>query len=361
MIQTVAFITIIFVLCLMIRAMCSRPHRKPLKYGTFGRESSASTQLHLVSLCDLFTLLMLILYTINGTVATLNVWLWFYPLRDTISCTSIHIFMWMSLQYCRGALYTVIITRISLAFHDSCYRYSNRILYTLYFTVLLYLMSCTFCDLMPSFKMDGSYGDTDLYPLQFCSGEYNPFIATSMLLFDVLFCTICLVLFVKPLIAIIEQNYLLNRDGPSTVLVGAVHKRDSFMELVVKYTSLSAICLVSASIGLLVVMMAENQTVMITVDNICVSLSIVLMSKFYEDWYFKMCAIPHRVWLSICKRYCMDIDGGPKNRREVRDETRESEVSLAREPDGPATVSKNRDKTATMSYRAHLIDTGQTE
>ena len=236
--------------------------------------------------------------------------------------------MWLTLQYCRGFLYLVIITRINLAFHDSCYRYSNKLIYSLYFTVILYFIAFTYFDIFSDYKMVGYYDKTAVYPKKFCNGKYNKEIVFGMLGFDIIFSTICLLLFIKPLIKIIRNTYLL-RNERATVTTTETDEdmnitndtpysrryhdtsingsNDNFIALVVKYTNLSFICMISTCAGLCVLGLAHSTTTVIIIDNMFICLSLVLMTKFYEVWYYRLCGFTHRFWLFLCKRCCMDV------------------------------------------------------
>eukprot|EP01084_Bolivina_argentea_P139428 245278_1 len=334
-IQTGVYVFIVFVLLLMIRAVCWRRRHKKHQLRISDRLNEQTKKRILVTWSDIFTFLMLVMYIINGTVATLNTWFIFYPIRNIISCKTIIIFMWLTLQYCRAFLYLVIITRINLAFHDSCYRYSNKIIYTLYFSVLFYAIGFTYFDTyFPYHEMDGSYHETHIYPLKFCNGIYNKRVVLVMLFFDFIFSIVCLYLFIKPLINIIHTTHLLMSDKTivSSITVTTVSEsngqhitdespysrtyhdtlingvNDNFMSLIVKYTNLSFICMVSTSLGLLILVWFRFTT-FITVDNMFICLSIILMCKFYESWYFQICGCFHRFWLFLCTKCCMDING----------------------------------------------------
>ena len=171
----------------------------------------------------------------------------------------------------------------------------------------------------PSHQMKGNYEESDIYPKQFCNGEYNQSIVLAMLVFDVLFSTVCLFLFIKPLIHIIKSTYLMIKtdesmiyETPMTSHCGASSingASDNFILMVVKYTNLSFICLLAPMAGLLM-LMYENATTLIPIDNMFICLSILFMSKAYEPWYFKTCRCLHAFWLCCCKQCCMGIDDG---------------------------------------------------
>lgn len=304
------------------------------------QRSKDSSSQRLILCADTLTIAMLSMFVLNGVAAFIGGWREFVtPVLTIVNCNQWCIFQWITNQYSRALLYLVIISRINLAFHNSCYQYSKSFLYFLYFVVIAFMGIFGVLDIL-YVKGELSDGDNkDFQPAKLCYAIFPPWLTFAALGFDVVFTVSCSYLFIAPLIKIVRtMNYLEEEDqhrdqsqlyGSKSLksMKGVVAKEDSVptmnedeydcgvsrvsvvdqktVDLVVKYTNVTTICMLSTIIGLGMLSIKE-MTLCLTVDNGFVAFSVVLMCNYYQGLYYKLLGCCHKGWMKCCIQCCLN-------------------------------------------------------
>ena len=236
------------------------------------------------ALTRILTIVTLFLYFVYSIISALDCFVIdpFQP-DSFLSCRWIAIIQMTLYQYTRSSLYLLIVTRLPLAFNDSAFSYSTCLIITLYSIVIIYTIAATIVNI---FYIDGTWGQ------YFCIWEVKQFILIEMIIFDLIFGVVTLYLFTIPLVKIMRISYILNQGIPQ--------HDEIFTNLVVRYTNLSSLCLLSTSVSLALFIIFDSIIIMV-LDNIIVSISIVFMSKYYRTSYDKLCGCCHNCWLKLCR------------------------------------------------------------
>ena len=291
------------------------------------REIKHPSQQRLVLFSDSLTIIMLFMFVLNATAATINAWKPYVckliPPMQKITCTQLSVFEWITNQYCRALLYLVVIARINLAFHNSAYKYNKKFLYFLYFTVIAFAAIFGVLDIMYVKGEESNDINKDNAPKHTCNSIIPSWIVTSALIFDILFTLLCSYLFIFPLIKIVRNlndvdvtDYAEQSQTRITGSGSFTQSKDDDLQsintvnqrtfhLVVKYTNVTTICMFSTIMGLGLLSWSEF-TILLTIDNGFVAFSVVLMCSYYQRLYYGMLGCCHRRWMKCCIRCCIN-------------------------------------------------------
>ena len=163
--------------------------------------------------------------------------------------------------------------------------------YTLYGIVILYMIAMSIWDwysIQGKWRTAMIYGQTE----SFVCWNYTPDIMQPIMLsFDITFSSLCLLLFIKPLMEVFKAS------GSSS----NPNNNHRFKDLIVRYTNLNTLCMLSI-LAALIFGSITNFTILYIIDNVFVCCCICLMSAKYQHVYYKLCSCCHNCWMKSCQK-----------------------------------------------------------
>eukprot|EP01084_Bolivina_argentea_P010691 19933_1 len=279
-IQSIANIWMILMLVLMTYSRCCSTNQEINNQDPFGNNKISYFS-------DSITITMLLCYVLNGMFADMNN---FRILNNQtiISCDIIQKIIFCSWYYCRALLYGVMISRIMLAFHASIYKYSTFCISILFTIVISFVVLSTVLIII---YVDGIWGDNVSYPPNYCISVVPYFLLLYQMSFDFIISTVLLWMFISPLVRIISIRNKYDQ--------GFTDTEDQFFGLVVKYTNLAVLCIITTMLGTILIIIA-NVYILITIDNIINTTCCVLLSELYRNAYITVCKCCHKGFRRLC-------------------------------------------------------------
>eukprot|EP01084_Bolivina_argentea_P067058 122222_1 len=210
----------------------------------------------------------------------------------------------ISYQLSKGCIYCVFVLRLKLAFDGSMYEYSNKVIKSLLLIIIVYSL----INAINGFFF--VYGNKTYIhtphsinkAFYTCQTEIHIYVLIYMVLFDISFTGICMFMFIKPLRKIINHNVSVTNIKPkipidnlpnspelqSNVSTAHIGVTKEFKFIIVKYTIISCVALLSTFCALVIIGVTDSPAfsmIDVWINAIC----LVLMCQQYEKYYKIFC------------------------------------------------------------------------
>ena len=175
----------------------------------------------------------------------------------------------------KSLIYYIYVLRLKIAYKDSAYQYSKRVIYSLFIAITLYILFTIFIGFA---AVRGGWiydAHEDIY---WCQIYGKMWVAAIVGFFDTTIQILCLVLFIKPLRHILKAS----EDGNNGGLIYVVIK--------VNVLSITAI---STTLLYNVALLFEGGAMFVGIDGGINLLCIMLMSSDYKYYYKLICKPCH--------------------------------------------------------------------
>ena len=227
---------------------------------------------------------------------------WFVEKLNTNSCEITQILLALFWHYANIATYLIFLFRAQVAFKNSKYEWSNSVIYGTFIFIILFFITSTigdFIEIRGKWQYDNKY--TNIY---ICNAMYAQWGIFVNAFFDSIVSLICLYLFVKPLRLLIESRRRVS-GAHEKVSYENRERQIKLSNLTVKLSLLTFIT-ISSTFFLFSFILFWGLGGFAALDGVINCVCLMLMEKFYSQYYNVFCATPHRFCMRMQKNHMDD-------------------------------------------------------
>eukprot|EP01084_Bolivina_argentea_P162528 282831_1 len=178
-------------------------------------------------------------------------------------------------------MYSVFIYRIYVVYSDSVFGYNTRLLIAFNVIVCIYSTIITFVN---AFTMDISIYYNANHK-RVCRAAGTKLVGFLGIFCDTVVSCLCCYLFIKPLLILNKRKH---------------HQRTcSIQQLIVKYFILSFIAVFTTALSMIAFIIFGISAFLVA-DIVTNSICVLLMNKYYELYYQRICCVPIRLANKLC-------------------------------------------------------------